>query len=182
MTLCLCSLWRYSCVISQTLYRPCYRGSPYPITEDDLCPYSLWRYSCVLHGRFYKQGWSIFIVWLFHLYQELREELARQRTGVTTAFSMYDCNQLEQQIQQLQKENAELETTCNHYQTIAHDAYNQLKEIQTRGILSQSLDIQLKDWMDLMEEVGLCLEFYFLCHIIASSNTGCSIFIFFFFF
>ena len=40
---------------------------------------------------------------------------------------------------------------------IADEAYKQLMEIQGRGILSRSLDVQLKDWLELMEEVGRVL-------------------------
>ena len=48
-----------------------------------------------------------------------------------------------------------LETECSHYRMIADEAYKQLMEIQGRGILSRSLDVQLRDWLELMEEVGL---------------------------
>ena len=50
-----------------------------------------------------------------------------------------------------------LETECSHYRMIADEAYKQLMEIQGRGILSRSLDVQLKDWLELMEEVGRVL-------------------------
>ena len=46
---------------------------------------------------------------------------------------------------------------CSHYRMIADEAYKQLMEIQGRGILSRSLDVQLRDWLELMEEVGLAV-------------------------
>ena len=46
---------------------------------------------------------------------------------------------------------------CSHYRMIADEAYKQLMEIQGRGILSRSLDVQLRDWLELMEEVGLAM-------------------------
>jgi len=48
-----------------------------------------------------------------------------------------------------------LQTECSHYKIIAEEAYKQLIEIQNKDILSQSQDIRLKDWLDLMEEVSL---------------------------
>ena len=50
-----------------------------------------------------------------------------------------------------------LEMECSHYRMIADEAYKQLMEIQGRGILSRSLDVQLRDWLELMEEVGLAV-------------------------
>ena len=53
-----------------------------------------------------------------------------------------------------------LEAECAHYRMIADEAYKQLMEIQGRDILSQSLDTQLQDWMELMEEVGLTFTLF----------------------
>ena len=36
---------------------------------------------------------------------------------------------------------------------IAEEAYKQFLQIQGRDLLSRSMDGQLKDWLDLMEEV-----------------------------
>ena len=36
---------------------------------------------------------------------------------------------------------------------IAEEAYKQLIEIQGRDLLSKSLDVRLRDWLELMEEV-----------------------------
>ncbi len=46
-----------------------------------------------------------------------------------------------------------LQTECSHYHMIAEEALKQLTEIQQRDILSQSLNVRLADWMELMEEV-----------------------------
>lgn len=45
---------------------------------------------------------------------------------------------------------------------IAEEAYKQLIEIQNKDILSQSQDIRLKDWLDLMEEVIYRSHLYFV--------------------
>ena len=46
-----------------------------------------------------------------------------------------------------------LQTECGNYRMIAEEAYKQFLQIQGRDLLSRSMDGQLKDWLDLMEEV-----------------------------
>ena len=36
---------------------------------------------------------------------------------------------------------------------IAEEAYRQLMDIRDRDILSQSLNVRLRDWLELMEEI-----------------------------
>ncbi len=48
-----------------------------------------------------------------------------------------------------------LQTECSHYRTIAEEAYKHLTEILQRDVLSQSLNVRLTDWLELMEEVFL---------------------------
>lgn len=50
-----------------------------------------------------------------------------------------------------------LQTECSHYKKIAEQAYNQLQAIAERDILSQSQSVKLRDWLELMEEVCLCV-------------------------
>ena len=50
-----------------------------------------------------------------------------------------------------------LQTECSHYRTIAEEAYKQLTEILSRDVLSQSLNVRLSDWLELMEEVRITL-------------------------
>ena len=46
-----------------------------------------------------------------------------------------------------------LQTECDHYRMVSEEAYRQLLEIRDRDILSRSLNVQLRDWLDLMEEL-----------------------------
>ena len=46
-----------------------------------------------------------------------------------------------------------LQTECSHYRTIAEEAYKHLTDILQRDVLSQSMNVRLTDWLELMEEV-----------------------------
>ena len=46
-----------------------------------------------------------------------------------------------------------LQTECDHYRMVAEEAYRHLMDIQDRDILSQSLNVRLRDWLELMEEI-----------------------------
>nr|KAG5694021.1 hypothetical protein BaRGS_002475 [Batillaria attramentaria] len=83
----------------------------------------------------------------------LREELARQRTCVQSAYGDRNPEQTAVHIRELEQKVMRLETECSHYRMIADEAYKQLTEIQGRDILSKSLDVRLKDWLELMEEI-----------------------------
>ncbi|CAG2234318.1 KIF27 [Mytilus edulis] len=93
----------------------------------------------------------------------LREELVKQRTTLLSnggqGFGLGDPVHMEkyvhdaQQLERLEKQVVRLQTECSHYKMIAEEAYKQLIEIQNKDILSQSQDIRLKDWLDLMEEI-----------------------------
>ncbi|KAK7099081.1 hypothetical protein V1264_003272 [Littorina saxatilis] len=83
----------------------------------------------------------------------LREELARQATGSQSAFGDHSEHMNINQIKELEQKINRLETECAHYRMIADEAYKQLTEIQGRDILSKSLDVRLRDWLELMEEI-----------------------------
>ena len=46
-----------------------------------------------------------------------------------------------------------LQTECNHYRMVAEEAYRHLMDIRDRDVLSQSLNVRLRDWLELMEEI-----------------------------
>ena len=52
-----------------------------------------------------------------------------------------------------------LQTESSHYRVVAEEAYKQLMDIQTREMLSKSQNVRLRDWMELMEEVGTARRF-----------------------
>ncbi|XP_076451061.1 kinesin-like protein KIF27 [Babylonia areolata] len=83
----------------------------------------------------------------------LREELARQRTCVQSAYSDSCPDHTAGHIKDLEQKINRLETECAHYRMIADEAYKQLTEIQGRDLLSKSLDVRLRDWLELMEEI-----------------------------
>ena len=49
--------------------------------------------------------------------------------------------------------NFRLQTECSHYRTIAEEAYKHLTDILNKDVLSQSMNVRLTDWLELMEEV-----------------------------
>ena len=51
-------------------------------------------------------------------------------------------------------DNVRLQTECSHYRTIAEEAYKHLTDILQRDVLSQSMNVRLTDWLELMEEVS----------------------------
>ncbi|XP_041366340.1 kinesin-like protein KIF27 [Gigantopelta aegis] len=87
----------------------------------------------------------------------LREELARQRTSVLSVIggdiNIEKAQQDADSIRELEDQVIKLQTECSHYRMVSEEAYRQLLDIQDRNILSKSLDIRLKDWLDLMEEL-----------------------------
>ena len=46
-----------------------------------------------------------------------------------------------------------LQTECDHYRMVAEEAYRHLLDIRSRDVLSQSLNVRLRDWLELMEEL-----------------------------
>ncbi|KAL8561687.1 hypothetical protein ACOMHN_054984 [Nucella lapillus] len=85
--------------------------------------------------------------------QALREELANQRTGIQSAYSDVRPDHSASHIKDLEQKINRLETECAHYRMIADEAFKQLVEIQGRDVLSKSLDVRLRDWLELMEEI-----------------------------
>jgi len=47
-----------------------------------------------------------------------------------------------------------LQTEVGNYRLVAEEAYRQLVQFQDRDLLTRSQDGRLRDWLDLMEEVG----------------------------
>ena len=65
-----------------------------------------------------------------------------------------------------------LQTECAHYRMVGDDAYKQLLDIQTRDILSQSQNVRLRDWLDLMEEVSVRWAISYLRVRMCGYETG----------
>lgn len=50
-----------------------------------------------------------------------------------------------------------VQTECSHYSMLADEAYRLLIQMRDRDALSQSLAVQLCDWLELVDEVMVTL-------------------------